>query len=230
VLSIDPQRAREILARCHTLQPEEPAHVLAEATALRRLGLLDAARASLDAQLERLANEPTSWADAALARADLAQEEGDLALAQKLWVELRGKNVSPAIDRTAQIRLAGSSLPQPAAEAVRRFFLPGDDDVKLFTLRDALQITPDAVALQYLLARRLQLAGDSAAALPLLEALLSKELPPSVAKETTRLAIEAGFALGACTTVKKWASTGRHGTAFDARAADWVERCDFAHP
>lgn len=230
VLSIDPQRAREILQRCHTLQPEEPAHVLAEVNALRRLGLLDAARTSLDAQLERLANEPTSWAEAALTRADLAQEEGDLPLAQKLWTALREKNVSPAIDRTAQIRLAGASLPQPAAEAVRRYFLPGDDDVKLFALRDALQTTPDAVALKYLLARRLQLAGDSAAALPLLEELLSNELPPSVAKETTRLAIEAGFALGTCDTVKKWASTGRHGTAFDARAADWVERCAFAHP
>lgn len=230
LLGADPHRARELLARCRALQPEEPSHVLAEANALRRLGLLDAARATLDGELKRLADEPTPWAEAALVRADLAQEEGDAALASSLWTQLLEKQVSPAFDRTAQVRLAGLALSSPAAEAVRRYFQPGDDDVKLYFLRDAAVAAPDAMPLRYLLARRLQLAGESATALPLLEALLTTELPPTVAKESTRLAIEASFAVGNCDAVKRWASTGRFGTAFDARAADWVERCQFAHP
>ncbi len=230
MLAVDPQRARELLARCHALQPEEPAHVLAEAHALRRLGLLDAARATLDAELKRLEAEPTSWADAALARADLAQEEGDADLARRLWTAVLEKQLAPAMERTAQVRLAGSQLSPTAREAVRRYFQPGDDEVKLYLLREALVAEPGAVPLQYLLARKLALAGESQPALALFEALLAQDPPPSVAKESTRLALEAAFALGRCETVGHLATTGKFGPAFDARAADWVERCAFAHP
>ena len=102
--------------------------------------------------------------------------------------------------------------------------------MKLFLLEEASRAHPESWSVRYLLGRRLQQAGESAAALPVLEQLLSENLPPAIAKETTRLAIEAAFTLGRCQTVKKWASQGTFGTAFDARAADWVERCAFAWP
>jgi hypothetical protein len=63
-----------------------------------------------------------------------------------------------------------------------------------------------------------------------LESLLGEELPPAIAKETTRLAIEAAFALGHCDSVSRWARASHFGPAFEARAADWVERCSFAWP
>ena len=65
---------------------------------------------------------------------------------------------------------------------------------------------PRSRSVRYLLGRRLQLAGESAAALPVLELLLAEDLPPAIAKETTRLAIEAAFALGRCDAVRRWAA------------------------
>lgn len=221
-LSSDPQRARDLLARCHALQPDEPSHVLAEANALRRLSQDEASRALLDAELKRLEEEPSPWAEAALTRADLAQEDGDLETARKLWVRILERKISPAMDRTAQVRLDGVGV-----DAVRRYFQPGDDDVKLFLLRDT---GSPQWSVRYLLGRRLQQSGESAAALPVLEQLLGEALPTAIAKETTRLAIEAAFAVGRCDSVRRWAAPGRFGAAFDARAADWVERCAFAWP
>lgn len=219
LLATDPQRARELLARCRALQPDEPSHALAEAHALRRLAQDEASKALLDAELQRLEEEPAPWAEAALSRADLAQEEGDLETATRLWTRILERKISPAMERTATVRLDGAHL-----EAVRRYFQPGDEDVKLFLLREAATTDPQSRSVRYLLGRRLQLAGESAAALPVLEQLLTEELPPAVARETTRLAIEAAFALGRCDAVRRWASPG------DARATDWVERCAFASP
>lgn len=225
LLATDPQRARELFSRCRALQPEEPSHVLAEATALRRLSQDEASRVLLDRELTRLEDEPAPWAEAALARADLAQEEGDLQTAQRLWARILERKISPAMDRTANVRMEGAPL-----DAVRRYFQPGDEDVKLFLLREASVAEPRSRSVRYLLGRRLQQAGESAAALPVLEQLLTEDLPPAIARETTRLAIEAAFALGRCDAVRRWATAGSSGPAFEARAADWVERCAFAFP
>ena len=225
IIGSDPQRARELFSRCRTLQPEEPKHVLAEANTLRRLSHDDAARALLDQELVRLEAEPSPWAEAALVRADLAQEDGDLETATKLWTRIVERQISPQMERTAQVRLEGLHV-----EAVRRYFARGDDEVKLYLLREANASNPGSISVRYLLGRRLQQAGEAAAALPLLEDLLGEALPPAIAKETTRLALEAAFALGRCDAVKRWASTGNYGPAFAARAADWVERCAFAWP
>jgi len=221
----DPQRSKELLARCRKLQPEEPSHAIAEASALRRLSEDEASRTLLDAELKRLEDEPAAWAEAALSRADLAQEEGDLETASRLWNRIVERQISPSMERTSQVRLEGLRV-----DAVQRFFRPGDDDVKLFLLSEASRAHPESWSVRYLLGRRLQSAGESAAALPVLEQLLTEQLPPAVAKETTRLAIEAAFSLGRCEAVKKWATQGSFGPAFEARAADWVERCAFAWP
>jgi hypothetical protein len=225
-MGIDPQRSRDLLARCRALQPEEPSHTLSEALALRRLSQDDASRALLDGELERLEEEPAPWAEAALARADLAQAEGDTETATRLWNRIVERQISPAIDRTSRVRLDGLSV-----EAVPRYFAIGDPDVKLFFLSEAARAHPESWSVRYLMGRMLEFQDEHAAALPVLEALLhDPALPPSVAKETTRHALEAAFAHGRCDTVVKWAAPGRYGAAFDARSADWVERCRFAWP
>lgn len=210
----EPLQALELLSRCRALQPDEPSHVLAEAQALRRLSKNEAARVLLDAELTRLEDEPAPWADAALLRADLAQEDGDLATASALWNRIIERQVSPALDRTAHVRLDGKHL-----EAVRRYFAPGGEDVKLYLLREALEREPNSIPLRYLLARKLTQSGEAAAALPLLEQLLGEALPASLQKETARLAVEAAFHLGRCDVVQRWATRG-----------DWPERCAFAYP
>lgn len=221
----EPSRARALLARCRALQPDEPSHALAEAQLLRRLSETEAARRVLDAELQRLEQEPTPWADAALERADLAQEEGDLVTATRLWRRVLERQVSPAMDRTATVRLDGQAL-----EAVRRYFAPGDDGVKLLLLRDAVAADPGAWSARYLLGRKLQQAREPALALPVLEQLLAEPLPPAIKRESARLAQEAAFELGRCDALARWAATGDFGPAFAARAADWVERCAFAWP
>jgi hypothetical protein len=218
----EPLRARQLLSRCRLLQPDEPSHVLAWVQLSRRLGLPDEARALLDAELERLAQEPAPWAEAALARADLAQEEGDVALASQLWGQVLARQVAPALERTATVRLDGREV-----DAVQRYFAPGDEAVKLVRLREAAEAAPPSISARYLLGRRLQQEGASAEALPVLAALLEEPLPPSLARETARLAIEAAFAAGRCDTVERLAHTARLGASFDARAADWLERCAF---
>jgi tetratricopeptide (TPR) repeat protein len=210
----EPLQALELLSRCRAIQPDEPSHVLAEAQALRRLSKNEAARVLLDAELTRLEDEPAPWADAALLRADLAQEDGDLATASALWNRIIERQVSPALDRTAHVRLDGKHL-----EAVRRYFAPGAEDVKLYLLREALEREPNSIPLRYLLARKLTQSGEAAAALPLLEQLLGEALPASLQKETARLAVEAAFHLGRCDVVQRWATRG-----------DWPERCAFAYP
>lgn len=221
----EPTRARPLIARCRQLQPDEPSHALAEAQLLRRLSETEAARRLLDAELRRLEQEPTPWADVALERADLASEEGDLEAAAALWRRILERQVSPAMDRTATVRLDGQGL-----EAVRRYFAPGDEGVKLLLLRDAAGANPGSLSARYLLGRKLQQAREAALALPVLEPLLAEGLPPALGRETARLAVEAAFELGRCELVERWASTGKYGPAFDARAADWVERCAFAWP
>lgn len=212
-LASDPQRARDLVSRCRELQPQEPAHVLEEALVLRKLGQVDAAATLLDAELQRLDGEPPPWAQAALVRADLAIEQGNIERARILWRDAIRKEVSPGVDRTARIRLQGAEL-----DAVNGFFKPGDDGLKLLALRDA----GDAIAVRYLLGRKLQQLRAWKDALPLLTALLDEELPPSLELETRRLAIEAAFATGNCALVRDLASEPR----FD----DWVARCAFSFP
>lgn len=209
----EPDGALALFSRCRALQPEEPSHVLAEAGALRRLSRPDAAATLLDAELKRLADEPSPWAEAALTRADLAVEMNDTALALKLWAGVIERDVSPAVDRTARVRASGADL-----AAVQRFFTADDEALKLLALRDA----GDTLPVRYLLGRKLQQLGASAEALPYLEAVLTMAPPPTLERETRRLAIEAAFALGRCDTVTTLATEPRH--------RDWVARCAFAFP
>jgi len=228
LISIDPVRARVLLERCRAVQPDEPSHALAQAQLLRRLGQRDDARALLESELVRLQDDVTAWADAALARADLAMEENQVELARKLWERLLELHVSPAYERTAQVRLASLTLPDDQRSAVQRHFLPGTEDGKTLAL-EAVQ-EGSRYPVRYLLARRLQQAGEAAMALPLLETLSAEAtLPAPVAKEVARLQVEAAFAVGRCELIEAQ-TTDRFGPAAQARAVDWLERCRFMWP
>jgi tetratricopeptide (TPR) repeat protein len=209
------------------VQPDEPTHALAQAQLLRRLGKRDDARALLDAELARLQADPTSWADAAMARAELAFEDGQLEVAEALWKRLLELHVSPAVERTALVRLAALSLDGAPRDAVQKHFVPGNDDTRLLALREAAREAPGSMPVQYLLARRLQQSGEGALALPVLQGLLATELPAPIAKESARLAIEAAFTTRQCEVIERLRATHRHGPAFEARATDWLERCRF---
>lgn len=212
-IATDPERARELVRRCRDLQPTEPSHVLAEATALRRLAQPDPAAELLDAELARLEGEPSPWAEAALTRADLAIEQHDVERARALWTRAIERDVSPTVDRTARIRLEGADL-----AAINGYFAPGDDALKLLRLREA----GDSLAVRYLVGRRLQQLRASEEALPFLSAVLQQSPPQSLERETRRLAIEAAFATRRCDEVRRLADAPRF--------RDWVARCDFAFP
>lgn len=227
LLGADPIAAMKLLDRCRALQPDEPTHALAEAQLLRRLGKRDDARALLESELTRLKDEPTSWAEAAMARADLAFEDGQLDVAEALWKQLLELHISPAIERTALVRLETLKLSGSARAAAQKYFAPGSEDARTLALRDAAKES-DAMPVRYLLGRRLQQAQESVAALEILEPLLTNsELPPAIAKESARLAIEAAFFSGQCEKIEALRTTQRHGAAFEARATDWLDRCRF---
>ncbi|MFZ5445294.1 MAG: hypothetical protein ACOZQL_35215 [Myxococcota bacterium] len=230
LLPTDALAARQRLDRCRALQPQEPSHVLAEVAALRRLEMVDAARALLDRELERLVDSPASWAEAAMRRAELADEEGDEGRALELWRQVLETDPIPPLARTAWLRLQAAAMPEQAAIAARHYFASGDDDVKLLELQRALDAAPDEVPLRYLVARRLALGGAHAQALPLLTSLLREAaLHPAVARETARLALDAAVELGHCDEARRLAGTNHHGAAFEARARDQLERCAFLH-
>ncbi|MFO0597295.1 MAG: hypothetical protein U0228_18420 [Myxococcaceae bacterium] len=229
LVSVDPVRAMAALQRCRALQPQEPSHALAEAQLLRKLGRRDDARAVLDAELKRLESDPSAWGDAALARADLAMEDGQDAVARTLWERLVELHVSPPLERTALVRLASLELTDGSRAAVQTLFGAGPEDSKTLALRDALDTDPRSIPLRYLLGRRLAQAGDPRRALPLLRGLLDEKLPPLVERETSRLVLETATAQGDCPEVERL-THATLGPAFAARAADWLERCRFMWP
>jgi tetratricopeptide (TPR) repeat protein len=206
--------ASALIARCRALQPDEPSHVLSQANALRREGDNTGAAALLDEELRRLAREPSPWADAALARVDLAVEQNDIPRARELLLKLLASDAAPAVDRTAHIRLDGLETP-----AINRYFRKADDAAVLLALSQA----GDSVPLHYLLGRRLTQLGDAKAALPHLQLVLNQNPPLSLERETRRLAIEAAYASGNCPLLNVLAQNS-------PRYLDWAQRCAFAFP
>ncbi|MCC6332480.1 MAG: hypothetical protein IT380_00670 [Myxococcales bacterium] len=223
----DPPRALLLVSRCRALQPDEPSHVLAEARQLQRLGRAQQAAALLDGQLERFKDEPSLFADAALPRVQLALEADDEVTARRLLTTLTELQVSPAALRTARVRLATLELPPKGRAAAAAYFADGDDATRLYLLREGLLETPDQPYLAYLLGRRLTQAGESSEGLRWLEVALAAPLPEPLAEETTRLALEAAYGAHQCARVEALAHDSHFGSAFAARALDWLERCRF---
>ena len=215
-----PWRAQEIISRCREIQPDEPSHVLAQVNLLRRLHRTDEACAMLDGELIRLKDEPSSWIDAAMARADLAVTEKDEATARTLFEQILQHDPPPAIDRTAHVRLEGGPGVQP-------YFAPGGDDVKIYELSKAEQ-TP---YVRYLLGRKLAQAHRDAEALAILKTI-GGEVSVSVQKEIARLEVEAAVGALDCNAFdhvgRYWNNeTHQPEKTSDARADEGAQRCEF---
>ncbi|MBL8919011.1 MAG: hypothetical protein JNJ54_09150 [Myxococcaceae bacterium] len=223
----DGPHALELLSRCEALQPEEPAHVLARVSTLRRLGQDDEAKAMLEKLAERVKDSPSSWADAALALAELAIARGDDAGARALLERIVALQVSPSMDRTARVKLHSLDATGAVRTALVRFFSSDRDAVVVHSLDLARAEAPADSYVAYLLGRRLHQREAFPEALAALEvAHADPALPESLRRETVRLMIEAAFGAGDCARVKALAldAAGMSGP-FGARAADWVERC-----
>lgn len=217
------ERALATWRRCRALQPNEPAHALTAGRVLRGLGREDEAAAVLDELLVKVDGDAAAWADAALERLALAMNREERPLARALLERIIARQVAPAVDRTARVRLAGLDDP-----AVQRFFAGTDEAATLYFLRGAFEQGGSWVV-RYLLGRKLHQVGEETEALPLLEATaLDDAVPTIVAKEATRLALEGTLALNDCARLARLAVAGRFGRAFEARAADALERCRFS--
>jgi hypothetical protein len=218
------EQALALYRRCQVLQPDEPHHSLNVARALKRLHRLDEAATTLDSLLPVAEPNAALWADVALDRVALAMTAKDDARAKSLLEAIIERQVSPTMDRTARVRLAALEGPPAQREAVSKYFESGG--AKVYWLRGAVDGGGWPVA--YLLGRRLVDEAEPTEALRWLTRTLDDpQTPPSVAKESARLAIEAAFAANDCARLDALASSGRFGPAFDARAGDWVQRCAF---
>lgn len=225
--SDDGPGALEVYSRCQALQPEEPAHVLSRASTLRRLGQDDEAKVLLERLAERVKDAPSSWADAALALADLAITRGDDAGARTLLERIVELQISPAMDRTARVRLRSLEATGPVRTALIRYFGSDSHAAQVHWLDLARAEAPGEPYVAYLLGRRLHEREAFAEALPVLEvARADATLPGSLRRETLRLMIEAAFGAGDCARVKALADEAAQLSGpFGARAADWIERC-----
>jgi hypothetical protein len=223
-----PELTLQLTRRCRVLQPQEPAHVLAEARALHRLGRLEEAAALLEASSPDPEKDTSAWADATLERLSLAHAAGDERTERALLSALLAHQVNPTVERTAEVRLAGLDLAEPKARAaVLRHLEEGNDRTKTYFLRDA---SSEAWPVRYILGRRLLQEGEPGEALRYLQATLGADagaVPDQVAREAARLAIAAAWGVHDCSTVRRLAASGSFGPGFEARAHDWVERCDF---
>ncbi|MBS1152904.1 MAG: hypothetical protein H6Q89_4602, partial [Myxococcaceae bacterium] len=228
LLQSDPDEAVRRYQRCAQLQPDEPGHVLAEANALQKSGRKLEAGERLTTLAAAVKDQPGPAAEVAMARGDLAWARGKPDEAREHLSRILTLDPSPAMDRTARVKLAALEDPK-AGKALWAYFKPGGDDVKLLLLREALEGGPSDVYLSYLLGRRLAQSSTPALALPYLAAALAPgTLPESIRKETLRLQLEALFLSGDCAGVAD--ALGKlpsYSTAFTARSKEWQARCVF---
>jgi tetratricopeptide (TPR) repeat protein len=216
----DAPAALELLARCEALQPEEPGHVLSRASTLRRLGQLEEAATLLEWLLDRVQGAPSTWADAALALADLAITRGDDARAKALLTGIVERQISPSMDRTARVRLHSLEVTGAARTALVKYFANDPEAAQVHWLEQAAIEAPGDAYVAYLLGRKLHQREAFAEALPFLDRARSDAaLPPSLRVEAIRLMLEASYGAGACARITSLTPI------LKARAQEWLERC-----
>lgn len=227
MLPSDPEGALAKYQRAALLQPQDFRHQTAQAAALQRSGRRGEAAELLAALAPTLVKDPSAAMEVAMTRADLAwamQKPAEAEAQLKAVLELEP---SPAMDRTAHVKLAAIASPE-VGPAIWEYFRPGGDDVKLLTLREALTKAPGQPEATYLIGRKLELGDQPMLAVKYLSQALSGTLAPSIAREATRLKVEARFLSGDCAGLREeekklpdW------GTVFRRRLDEWLARCDF---
>ncbi|HVE81859.1 MAG TPA: hypothetical protein VND93_03390 [Myxococcales bacterium] len=225
-LASEPAQALRTYQRCAQIQPEEPEFQLGQAQALARLDRASDASALLGELEKKLSGQPALEAEVLLEHADVAAGAGQREDAARLLKQVLELKPAGAVDRTARVKLAalGSAASGPAIFA---YFRPGREEVKLLRLKEALDQDKENPYLAYLLGRRASPEAPKLAARYLGQAL-QRDLPDSIRREALRLRLEALFLSGDCAGVRNDAGQLPDlGAALKARAADWVERCDF---
>lgn len=226
LLASDPESAAERYHRCGELQPDEPGHVMAEATALARAGRRGDGLVLLQGLAEKSKAMPAVAAEVAMARADLEQARGETELAKARLEEILRLEPSPPMERTTRVKLAALG-DHASGPAVWSYFKGGKEDVKLLVLREALARAPGHPMLSYLLGRRLTQGGVPTLALPYLRDALRGELPEKVRIEARRLELEATYLSGDCPGVHTLlGQLPSMGAAPMAQAREWGERCE----
>ncbi len=231
LLTSNPDAALELYQRVSSLQPEDYRHELARAKALEKAGKKAEASTVLEQLQPKVAPDPAAAMEVAMERADLAWELQQPDLTKAQLEEVLKLNPSPAMDRTAHVKLAALSATAPdVGRAIWQYFGPGGDDVKLLVLREALAKAPGQAEAAYLIGRKLSVGG----AQPMLavrwlsQALTSTTLPPSIRREALRLKLESRFLSGDCAGLREEAKTlPDYGTVFKRRTDEWLERCAF---
>jgi tetratricopeptide (TPR) repeat protein len=226
-LRSDPERALALYQRCARLQPDEPSFRLGEATALAKLDRASEADEVLARLAATLQDKPSLEADVAMSRGDIAWRAGKADRAVEQFRRVLELEPGPTQDRAAWVKLAGVASPQ-AGGAIRAYFEDGQDDVKLFLLREALERSKGDVHLHYLIGRRLTQTQAPALAVGHLARALEGEPPEAIRKEALRLKVQAEYLSGDCQAVRHDSgSLPDYGAAFELWIHEWLERCDF---
>jgi tetratricopeptide (TPR) repeat protein len=223
----DPALALRLLHRCAELQPEEPDHLLAEATLLQRLNRGGEATEALDRAESVVGGHPTLEAQVALARADLAWGAGDTQAAGTALEQARSFHPGLDMEREVEVKRAALADSRISA-AVHSYFDAPSDELRLWALERARQTVPDSAVVNYLLGRRLLMLGHPAQAAEALQRALAQSLPDAVAREAWRLLVAAHYQTGDCAAVHT--DLGRLpdlGAALRAEVTEWQARCDF---
>lgn len=228
VLPSDPDLAVTKFARCAELQPDEPGHVLNQARALEKAGRAGEAAEALRRLLPTVEDKPAVAAELAMGAADVAVKRGFADEAKGLLEKILALAPSPAMDRTARVKLHALAHPT-AGPALWAYFEDGQEDVKLLRLREALEAVPEDPYLSYLLGRRLTQSREGALALPYLKRTLSFEgLPESIRLEALRLRAEAGYLANDCGDVAATVGLAPSASeAWKAKLFEWQQRCEF---
>ncbi len=226
-LSSDPEEALVLYQRCSQLQPQEPGFALGQARALAELDRTKDADDTLRKMALLVEGKPALEAEVLMARADVAWKRGDKAAVGQLLDQTAALQASPAVDRTARVKLEAARS-ERVGDALWSYFLPGQEDVRLLQLREALAREPGNPYVSYLIGRRLWQAQQPTLAVKYLQTALEGTLPDSIRKEAARLLIETSYAAGDCAgVVHQVGQLPDLGAAARAQAQEWVARCAF---
>ncbi|HZJ52856.1 MAG TPA: hypothetical protein VFD38_01855 [Myxococcaceae bacterium] len=223
----NPSRALQLLRTCARLQPAEPDFLLAEAILLRRMSRPSEAAEVLERAEGLVAGRPALEAQVALARADLAWDAGALQTAGAALQQAASLRPGRDLEREAEVKRAALSEPR-LRPALHIFFDAGSEELRLWALERAREISPDDGVVNYLLGRRLLAVGLPAEAAESLGRALSATLPEQVTREAWRLLVSAHYRAGDCAAVR--ADLGRMPDLSDALRAEvteWQARCAF---
>jgi Flp pilus assembly protein TadD len=225
----DPERALSLYRRCERIEPENPAHLRAQAELLDAQGDSAAARAAWQKILELPGAAEGARAQALMGLGDAAWEAGDPGSAREAFEKALSLHRDRATDRSAAVKLEALSDPDAAA-VLRRYFQRGAELPEVLAVQELSQRKPASATLRYLVGRQLFQHGDGAGAARYLDEALALGLSnEEVRREAWRVLVRAryleGDGAGARLATERLAEQGDESDK--AFAEDWRQRCAF---